>query len=161
MYYQSSQNAEKHKMQKNITCPQWDIYIGVLNTYRYLAQQWIFFEIFLTDHVSRKIYSCFGLMPFSLVLHWGYFANKGKTKNRNNGTFKHVDPNEGNVFIAKNWWSVGQRAAKLLAIKLWEWFELARDRIQANWFEWGQGSAADFFLRPPTSTTYSFEAVWS
>ena len=62
-------------------------------------------------------------------------------------------------FDAENLGSVGQRAAKLPAIKLWEWFELARDRIQADWFEWGRGWAADFFLRPPTLTASNFAAL--
>ena len=61
---------------------------------------------------------------------------------------------------AKNLGSAGQRAAKLLAIKLWEWFKFAQDWIRADWFEWGRGQAADFFLRPPTLTAGNFEAIW-
>ena len=57
--------------------------------------------------------------------------------------------------------SLGLRAAKLPAIKLWEWFELARDQIRADLFECGRGCAADFFWRPPTLTASNFEAFWS
>ena len=35
-------------------------------------------------------------------------------------------------FFSKNLGSVGQRAAKLLAIKLWEWFDPERSRIWAE-----------------------------
>ena len=35
-------------------------------------------------------------------------------------------------FNSKNLVSVGQRAAKLLAIKLWEWFDPGRSRIRAD-----------------------------
>ena len=48
--------------------------------------------------------------------------------------------------MAKSLLSVGQRAAKLTAIKLWEWFYPERTRIWVDWFKWGQGQAADFFL---------------
>ena len=30
----------------------------------------------------------------------------------------------------------------------------------ADWFEWGRGRLADFFLRPPTLTASNFEALW-
>ena len=30
---------------------------------------------------------------------------------------------------------------------------------QAEWFKWGQGQVADFFLRPPTLTASNFEAL--
>ena len=36
-------------------------------------------------------------------------------------------------FVAENLESVGQRAAKLPAIKLWEWFEGAGVRTRADW----------------------------
>ena len=36
-------------------------------------------------------------------------------------------------FVAENLESVGQRAAKLPAIKLWEWFEGAGVRTRAHW----------------------------
>ena len=64
-------------------------------------------------------------------------------------------------FNAKNLGSVGQRAAKLPAIKLWEWFYPARTKIRADWFECGRGCVADFFLRPPTLTASNFEALQS
>ena len=64
-------------------------------------------------------------------------------------------------FNAKNLGSVGQRDAKLLAIKLWEWLDPGWSWIQADWFEWGWGRAADFFFRPPTLTAGNFEALWS
>ena len=63
-------------------------------------------------------------------------------------------------FNAKNLKSVGQRAAKLPAIKLWKWFNCARNRTQADWFGWGRGRLADFFLRPPTLTAGNFAALW-
>ena len=63
-------------------------------------------------------------------------------------------------FIAENLGSVDQRATKWPAIKLWEWFEGARVRTEADWFEWGRGRWADFFLWPPTLTAGNFEALW-
>ena len=42
--------------------------------------------------------------------------------------------------------SVDQRAAKLPAIKLWEWLERARHRTRADCFEWGR--MAYIFPRP-------------
>ena len=62
-------------------------------------------------------------------------------------------------FNAENLGSVCQRAAKLPAIKLWEWFDPRQTRIWADWFEWGQGQAADFFLRPPTLIASNFAAL--
>ena len=64
-------------------------------------------------------------------------------------------------FNAKSLVSVGQRAAKLLAIKVWEWFDPGPPRTRADWFECGRGRMADFFVRPPTLTTGNFEAIWS
>ena len=63
-------------------------------------------------------------------------------------------------FNAENLGSVGQRAAKWPAIKLWEWFDPGTTRIRADWFESGRGQMADFFVRPPTLTTGNFRAVW-
>ena len=63
-------------------------------------------------------------------------------------------------FNAENLRSVGQRTAKLLAIKLWEWFGFARNRTEADWLKWRQGRMADFFLRPPTLTASNFAALW-
>ena len=60
-------------------------------------------------------------------------------------------------FSDKNLGSLGQRAAKLLAIKLWEWFHSGRSRIRADWFKRDRGRAEDFFLRPPTLTVINFE----
>ena len=92
----------------------------------------------------------------------------------NRGYFKHANPTLKMVlapltfdtvlkgfrsFNAKNLGSVGQRAAKLPAIKLWEWFYPARTKIRADWFECGRGCVADFFLRPPTLTASNFEAL--
>ena len=34
-----------------------------------------------------------------------------------------------------------------------------RNRTRADWFEWGRGRAADFFLRPPTLKAGNFEAL--
>ena len=62
-------------------------------------------------------------------------------------------------FDAENLGSVGQRAAKLPAIKLWEWFHFARVRTWADWFERGRGRQADFFLRPLTLTASNFAAL--
>ena len=56
--------------------------------------------------------------------------------------------------------SVGQRAAKLLAIKLWEWFDPGTTRIRADRFDQGRGRVADFFMRPPTLTASNFAALW-
>ena len=55
--------------------------------------------------------------------------------------------------------SVGQSAAKLPAIKLWEWFDPGCSRTQANRFECGQGWKADFFFRPPTLIAKNFAAL--
>ena len=54
-------------------------------------------------------------------------------------------------FIAKNLESVDQRAAKLQAIKLWEW--------ELSGSSGGNGQAADFSIRPPTLIAYNFEAL--
>ena len=63
-------------------------------------------------------------------------------------------------FNAENLKSVGQRAAKLPAIKLWEWSDPGPTRTRAEWFKWGRGRTADFFLRPPTLTAGNFEALY-
>ena len=63
-------------------------------------------------------------------------------------------------FNAENMGSVGQRAAKLPAIKVWEWFDPGPPRTRADWFECGRGRMADFFMRPPNLTTGNFEAIW-
>jgi len=63
-------------------------------------------------------------------------------------------------FNAENLGSLGQRAAKWPAIKLWEWFDPGTTRIRADWFESGRGQMADFFLRPPTLTASNFDALW-
>ena len=63
-------------------------------------------------------------------------------------------------FNAENLRSADQRAAKLPAIKLWEWFDFARVRTRADWFKWGRGRMADFFMRPPTLKAGNFEALW-
>ena len=48
-------------------------------------------------------------------------------------------------FVAENLESVGQRAAKLPAIKLWEWFEGAGVRTRAHWLT-GAGAGWQTFL---------------
>ena len=63
-------------------------------------------------------------------------------------------------FNAKNVGSVGQRDAKLPAIKVRERFDFARVWTRADWFECGRGRMADFIVRPPTLTTGNFEAIW-
>ena len=62
-------------------------------------------------------------------------------------------------FIAENFGSVGQRASKLLTIKLLEWFDTGQTRIRVDWLVWGWGQAADFFLRPTTLTASNFKAL--
>ena len=52
-------------------------------------------------------------------------------------------------FNAKNLGSLGQRAAKLPAIKVWEWFDPGTPWTWADWFECGRGCVAHFLLRPP------------
>ena len=64
-------------------------------------------------------------------------------------------------FNAENLKYVGQRAAKLPAIKLWEWFDRGQSWIRADWFERGRGWMADSFLRPPTLTASNFKALQS
>ena len=61
---------------------------------------------------------------------------------------------------AENLGSVGQRAAKLLAIKLWEWLDRDRESNPGRLADWGRGRLADFFLRPPTLTASNFAALW-
>ena len=56
--------------------------------------------------------------------------------------------------------SIGQWAAKLPAIKLWEWFDPGCSRTRADRFECGRGWKADFFFRPPTLTASNFAALW-
>ena len=56
--------------------------------------------------------------------------------------------------------SVGQRAANLMSVKLWERFDPGHSRTRADWLECGQGQTADFFLRPPTLTASNFNALW-
>ena len=63
-------------------------------------------------------------------------------------------------FNAENLGSVGQRAAKLPAIKLWEWLERDRGSNPGRLADWGRGRLADFFLRPPTLTASNFAALW-
>ena len=63
------------------------------------------------------------------------------------------------TFNAENLGSVDQRAAKLPVIKLWEWLDRDRIRTRADWFKWGRGRTADFFLRPPTLKAGNFEAL--
>ena len=57
--------------------------------------------------------------------------------------------------------SVGQRAAKLLSVKLWERFDPGCSWTWAYWCKSGRGQMAHFFLRPPTLTASNFEALWS
>ena len=64
-------------------------------------------------------------------------------------------------FNNENLRSVGQRAAKLPAIKVWELFDPGRSQTRAEWFEWGRGLPADFFLRPSTLKAGNFEALYS
>ena len=65
---------------------------------------------------------------------------------------------------AENLRSVGQRALKLLAVKLWKWFDFARDRTRAkcNCTQFGgMAEAADFSMRIPILTASNFAALWS
>ena len=55
--------------------------------------------------------------------------------------------------------SVGQRAAKLLAIKLPERFDPGTARIWADCFDQSRGRVADFFMRPPTLKASNFAAL--
>jgi len=63
------------------------------------------------------------------------------------------------TFDAVNMGSLGQRAAKLLTVKLLERFDPGRNRTRADWFKSGWGQMADFFLRPPTLTATNFDAL--
>ena len=63
-------------------------------------------------------------------------------------------------FFIVNLKSVGLRASKLLAVKVWEWFNARCSQIWAEWFEWGRGWPADFILWPPTLTASNFSALW-
>ena len=63
-------------------------------------------------------------------------------------------------FNAINLGSLEQRAAKLQAIKLWDWFDHEPSWIRADWIELGRDRAAVFFLRPPNLTASNFQALW-
>ena len=110
------------------------------------------------------IYSCAHNKPIVCPLYkvkWGIF-------DRSKPTFKmllatwNFDTFEKRIgaFNAENLESVGKRTAKLLAIKLWEWFDFAWVRTQADWFELGWGRWADLYLRPLTLTASNFAALW-
>ena len=55
---------------------------------------------------------------------------------------------------------VGQRAAKLSSVKLWERFDPGRSRTRADWFKSGWSQMADFFLRSQTFAANNFDALW-
>ena len=59
-------------------------------------------------------------------------------------------------FNPVNMGSVDQRAAKVLAIKLWEWF----DSAQTLMVRVGPGSGGRLFMRSPTLTASNFAALW-
>ena len=63
-------------------------------------------------------------------------------------------------FNVVNMGSIGQRAKKLPAIKLWEWLDRDRGSNPGTLADWGRGRLADFFLRPPTLTASNFAALW-
>ena len=63
-------------------------------------------------------------------------------------------------FNAENVGSVGQRAANLPAIKLWEWLDRDRGSNPGRVADWGRGRLADIFLRPPTLIASNFAALW-
>ena len=64
---------------------------------------------------------------------------------------------------AKNLGYVGQNTSKLLAVKLWKWFNFALDQTRPNAIAnnlGGMAEAADFFLRTPTLKARNFAALW-
>ena len=63
-------------------------------------------------------------------------------------------------FNAKNLRSVVQSAAKLSAMKLWEWLDCDRESNPGRLADWGRGWLADFFLGPPTLTASNFAVLW-
>ena len=64
-------------------------------------------------------------------------------------------------FYTFNTGSVGQRAAKLPVIKLWEWFNPGQIQIRAHCFRLGPGPSGKLFLRPPTLKASNFVDLWS
>ena len=58
-------------------------------------------------------------------------------------------------FDAENLGSVGQRTAKLPAIKIWEWFDPTQTRLVRV----GPGSVSRLFLRSPTLTASNYAAL--
>ena len=62
---------------------------------------------------------------------------------------------------AENLRSIGQRASKMLAVKLWKWFDCAWNRTQcaiAHNMD-GMAEVADLFLRTPTLKACNFAAL--
>ena len=114
--------------------------------------------------VRRTFIQCLTTIPGRLLnslWKWGHFDRAKSTLKilLASWTFKKILKGYRSL-DAENLESVGQRAAKLLAIKLWEWFDPGTTRIRANWFERGQGRSAGFYLWPPTLTAGNFEALW-
>ena len=93
-------------------------------------------------------------------MKWGHFDGVNSTFKmlRSSWNFDTVFK-KIRSFDAENLGSVGQRAAKLPAIKLWEWFEGAGVRTRAHWLT-GAGAGWQTFLRPPTLTASNFAALW-
>ena len=131
----------------------WGHFDEVNSTFKMLRSSWNF------DTVFKKIRSFnaknLGSVGYSGVrlrwnaynkslCKWGHFE-KAKT------TFKMLLATWFLVcffkrfrsFVAKNLESVGQRAAKLPAIKLWEWFEPVQASNPGTLADWGRGRLAD------------------
>ena len=99
-----------------------------------------------------------GMVPLvNKLLKWGQFDRANPTLKMLLASWTFYTILKGfRSFNAENLASVGQRAAKLPAIKNWEWFDPGPPRTRADWFECGRGRMADFFVRPPTLTTGNF-----
>ena len=105
---------------------------------------------------------CLHLVTKQALWKWGHFE-------RARHTFKMLPVfwflvyfvKRFRYFNALNIGSVGLRAAKLLSIKLWEWFKPSRSRTRTDLFKCCQGQMADFFLRRPTFKASNFAALLS
>ena len=141
------------------------IIIWPLIAFQIFTKPWVFTDLELDVRVDFTFFYCtlckfnFRTVTKQALCKWGHFETCSKML-LVSWTFYTLSKGFRS-FILENLGSVGLRAVKLPAIKLWEWFNQWRTWIQADWFEWGWGQAADFFLRPPNLRDSNFKALYS